>query len=674
MSRLLGRLTPKVQTVRMEGGKPTALDPPTTAEYLASRVDLNFAGVMLFNLGRSVRYHRLGWGVVLAVAALWVWLGSLVQVVIVLVALTGLAGVLLWGSASRYGGRPGLRRSLLALSRKRSVNRTWGQVCALAGLTGVGGDPVPISEVRTTPTGVRFTAYPGRVGLSASSVATKATAVTSMHFASQTRVTRGRSPLTWWERLLGARPILTDAVCDVQIDWGNPLERVWRLEDLPPSPAGRVVVGLDEDGKPVTLSLLHSILVGGVTGSGKSNLIWAMLAALEAAGVPFRLFVLDPAEGMELSYLDPRNGGIAAEYEDNPQRAKALVKKFRQALAEQGRRLRSAGERKLTDFTDGNPFLVLVMDEALLADLDMSADGELVQTVVAARKYGGAVWAATQVGTVDAIARLGTTITQKVGFALPTREQTDAVLGERAYANGALCPSLVVTQAGEEDYELRDDQRGVGFTAKGQGRFVMFRSVLVTDDEARLIGRGEVPEALWEAIRTQEGLPAGGDGAVAPVRFGSAGTRRRWLYRARGRWVDESTGEVERDAFIYGGQTRQLPTERWAQHDRDKDWAAGVRVWYQEEVPVQGLSEDEAQAKLDAAERAMIQGEPFVFDPEDPHPGQVWGEEPKANELLRNRDLAPAATRPVPPVRGGGRSSGVARPARQRRGPRGGGR
>jgi hypothetical protein len=43
-----------------------------------------------------------------------------------------------------------------------------------------------------------------------------------------------------------------------------------------------------------------SLLVGGASESGKSNLVWYILSALNELQVPYRLWVIDPAGGVEL--------------------------------------------------------------------------------------------------------------------------------------------------------------------------------------------------------------------------------------------------------------------------------------------------------------------------------------------------------------------------------------
>ena len=154
------------------------------------------------------------------------------------------------------------------------------------------------------------------------------------------------------------------------------LQEMVALGDLPIAPGGTGlpgVVGSDARG-PVLLDLVaqgpHAV-IGGTTGSGKSELLVSWVLAMAAASPPERLTVLlvDFKGGSAFSALErlPHAVGIITDLDET--RAARALASLRAELRHRERVLADANARGVDD-VDGLPRLVIVVDEfaAMLAD------------------------------------------------------------------------------------------------------------------------------------------------------------------------------------------------------------------------------------------------------------------------------------------------------------------
>jgi S-DNA-T family DNA segregation ATPase FtsK/SpoIIIE len=166
-----------------------------------------------------------------------------------------------------------------------------------------------------------------------------------------------------------ARVVVTRAGSDVLLTvlLRDPLDSPTALPPSWVAPV-TVVVGVREDGRPWTLDLraVPHWLVVGATGSGKSNLLNALVVALAAE--PVALVGLDFKGGLELAPFAPRLSALATDR----RAALELLTDLVRVLAIRQRLLREAGVRSVWDLDEGvRPVpVVLVVDEIAEVFLD----------------------------------------------------------------------------------------------------------------------------------------------------------------------------------------------------------------------------------------------------------------------------------------------------------------
>jgi Helicase HerA, central domain len=459
--------------------------------------------------------------------------------------------------------------------RRRRVRARWLDVCEDVGLTSRRGNrPCPRGTVTITATGVRVIAYPGRIGKTYADVLKMADALAASFGARDVRVSKGRTQ-TRLDRFHKRQGHSSPAIAVVDIDWSDVFSKTLSLTDLPGSPVGRCVIGLGEDNEPVTIGLDTSLLIGGVTGSGKSNLVWTILAKLLIDGIHFRVSVIDPAGGVELSALDPAYGGIAhvtpehdEEYEDGKgnvktrhikefvhyiegsENAELLIKKMKDRMRARLASMKAKGVRKHVA-TEEEPMEVLLIDEfLLLASVKKAGDSDLGQLIAVGRKAGFIVICITQVAQVDVMERLRDLFRQRICLQMKNRESVEAVLGDDALNDGAMANKI-------------GENPGVGYVyVNEQQGYRKFKAPYVTDEEVKMIGAGIVPDYLVEKQNLSEVLD--GDEITA-------------LYRWYGlEWNKDRTVVINHDRLLYGGITNDL-MRRTSQHEDGKPHWEDIR-------------------------------------------------------------------------------------------------
>ncbi len=213
----------------------------------------------------------------------------------------------------------------------------------------------------------------------------------------------------------------------------------------------RIPYGISETGEHVSLSPFFSTLIVGMTGSGKSSLVWSALKGLLLNGVPFALTVIDPKSGMEFRSLKDHSSFAYTEVEFT----KLLTKTFKSMVARE-RWLASQGLQKLEEVTLQNPLHILIIDE-LLEVINKDTEPILRSILTRGRASGFVVMGLSQASVKEVLGQIREYFPQRIALATKTNQTTDAALGPGATSLGALAHKIKIP--GEEGigYEMNDN-------------------------------------------------------------------------------------------------------------------------------------------------------------------------------------------------------------------------
>lgn len=186
------------------------------------------------------------------------------------------------------------------------------------------------------------------------------------------------------------------------------------------------------------VSLNKSLLIGGESESGKSTLVWHMLSQLNAFQIPYRLWVIDPAGGVELN--DLQHSKFTRAYVDSAKDSQQLIEDFRDSMYERLKWMKLSSIRT-HNITQERPLEILINDELLLTKraIKDGVDSPFGEVLAAGRKARYIVWALSQIGQKEAIGPIRDLFTQRACLRTRTQETTDAVLGSGATSDGAKC-------------------------------------------------------------------------------------------------------------------------------------------------------------------------------------------------------------------------------------------
>jgi len=234
-------------------------------------------------------------------------------------------------------------------------------------------------------------------------------------------------------------------------------------------------IHLDPTDDAPTINLTTSILIGGASESGKSNLTWYILSKLNEYQIPYRLWVIDPAGGVELADLE--HSALTQQYVDRIGDIPAIVDKFRQSMDKRLEAMKKRGERRHFP-TRTEPLEILIIDELILCKSQLKggdADSPLGEILASGRKGLHIVLGETQLGDKLVIGQIRDLFPQRICLRTRSSDNTDTVLGSGATVDGAMCHRI--TQKGE----------GYVFTDQS-GVFERFHAPLVADTKA--VARG----------------------------------------------------------------------------------------------------------------------------------------------------------------------------------------
>lgn len=369
-------------------------------------------------------------------------------------------------------------------------------------------------------------------------------------------------PMALLARELGVRSATIEpirgksALARLTFYWASRLDGAVPLGELPPPRAGWAMFGLGEDDHGIGLRLDVSTLFVGESRSGKSTTMWALIAStLEQQTLPgghaVQWWVIDQSE-TEFASLQPLAAG---RYVKGQNQAKGMLDALQAECRRRAKTLEAAGKRKWAPGDPDMPRIILVIDEMLQLinkrlnpKMGQACEGLLMYVLTQAAKYGVVAWAGTQAGQVATVSYLRDFFQQRVALSTASRAMTDCSLGEGAHAGGADCHNLVVPRDAGTGWARHDDRSG----------YRKFRSCMVENDEAELLGTGQLPDSVRRARGNRSRL------AEYPG----------WVYVL---WSEpDSRGQRE---CLYVGKTREaVARNRW----RDHLWGSDMQEWADE--------------------------------------------------------------------------------------------
>jgi hypothetical protein len=318
------------------------------------------------------------------------------------------------------------------------LRKGWGKATSAANLTVDGsGRKVltpKLSEISiASEDGQQVTALVdmSTVGKTARDLSSRIETVTASLHAYQTVVERV-SPAHARITVMFSRPSspsLSSSISHSNAD--SPDNPIIDLEALP--------IYLDQTDQQAAISMTTSLLIGGASESGKSNLVWYILSALNELQVPYRLWVIDPAGGVELSDLE--TSPLTRQYVDRVKDISRIVTAFRASMDTRLSAMKSRRVRRHFP-TVAEPVEIMLIDELLLCKKELQggdADSPLGEVLASGRKALHIVIGCSQLGQVDVMGRIRDLFPQRICLRTRNQEMTDAVLGTSATSDGANC-------------------------------------------------------------------------------------------------------------------------------------------------------------------------------------------------------------------------------------------
>lgn len=480
-------------------------------------------------------------------------------------AAAGAAAWLAWKPKASSVGRA----SLEDVKAKATLRKQWPLACKSAKLTSpeTGAEP-RLTQVAARPGTVTAMLRCGEVGVPVFDVQKQAARLADV---------------------IGCREVVVTpegpGVASLAFHWRDPIGRVLPLADLPLAPDASLAYGVRQDGSVAAIRATQSVLIGGLTRHGKSNLVWSLLADALRQGMHVDLYVSDPKGGVELDQLEAavgREDGLlrVRQYAKTPAETVKMLEAAEKAMHARQYWMKQNGTRKITPDAV-NPLVVCILDETLpLTDLlKKGTDSALGRIAYTGSAAAYVVWANTQVAQVDSIGRFRDLIPQRVCFATNSREVTDAVLGNGAESLGAECSKIT--------------EPGVGFShSEGDKRHKRFRAAFVSDAETRLIAEGRLPAKVVNAAR--EAYDRREESTASKSRKDRRTALYRWFY-------EDGNPEFEAGTLGYVGISYDV-LKREAEH------SAALREFMEGNVRREVVWFD-SRPEAEAAERLAIETE-----------------------------------------------------------------
>lgn len=468
------------------------------------------------------------------------FLGALIRAGIYLLCFLVLFSLFLYGQVyARYTYAPTFKRLSWAIYRWWVVRNRWKSACHNAGFRRL----PKLKKIRFSPNGVIAKTNCGKKGITPNDFKAGADEIVGTLGGHELKV-ESDSP----------------ARATLHMIWGDPTSRILLpgdLEGMQPFDQNSVVFALDPDHMGVEISYTTSILICGLSESGKSNALWSILNGMNNAGLRITLRVIDPAGGVELQELE--DSPMTVEYVDTVPGADNLIARANTAMDE---RLAEMKRRSISVW-DEDDVDVLVVDELLLLNRydEHSLFGKRLSS---GRKAKHIVIALSQLSQKDALGVVRDLFPQRMCHATKSEQMTNTALGEGAHKDGAKCT------------EINQATPGVGYIWDRQTRsYTRFRTPLIDKADRRAIANGEVIRsksgAVYEKARRMSPLQLRRtaryklftwEGRLGYTGIGWAPDRR--INQHREKWwfdqIDENLTEIE----WYDNRKQAKEAETWS--------------------------------------------------------------------------------------------------------------
>lgn len=354
-------------------------------------------------------------------------------------------------------------------------------------------------------------------------------------------IRRGEDPANTIIGQLATAVGAASGVSEIRVFYVDSMGRLMRLRELPVAPKGKIAFGRHADGSPAYVDAGLSTFIAGMTGSGKSNVLWTMLASYRRAGIPVRLYVSDPKGGMELRRLGRQLGKgtpmfSVHQYAKTPAATAAMIKSMHGGMV---KRQEVYGDNDLRSHvpTVEDPLCILICDEFLTLTKEVKADSDtdFGRLLFQGRSVGYITIALAQDPTKQTAGDLRDMFPQRIALKLPGPHAAVPALGVAAPCHLLEGPGL--------GYMIRD----------GDMEASKFRVPLVMEPEVGKIALGELLDMPGDEV--------GGEPTT--------------LYRLYGTLPVEEYPEFEgAPTLLYVGITKGETPEDFArresQHDAEK--------------------------------------------------------------------------------------------------------
>jgi energy-coupling factor transporter ATP-binding protein EcfA2 len=460
----------------------------------------------------------------------WSQLGFTVGLLMTGICWGGLTTWLLWKRTRAGGSRISFSDIREEKAHRAVLARKWGPACARFGLTapGHGGDAPKLRKLSVLPGG----------SISAE-VVTADAVVPEAEFLKHSR--DFASVFQCHDVIM---TVLDPGRIRVTFHWRDAMGRILPLAELPIAPRGRIAYGRQANGKTASIRMDESLLIGGITGSGKSSVVQALLADLLRQQVPTWLYISD-TKGREFreyaKHVGEVNGNVTVKaYTDDEAASEQMVK---DVLKNMETRARNTAGRDWTPSAE-SPYVVFIADEYmdLIESIKAGSKSPLTKYVRKGRAVGYVAWLGTQSGLKSSTGDVRDFIPQRIAMAVRSREATEAILGGESVNNGA------------KSHMIRS-QPGVGYAFdEADVEAQRIRAAYVNDEELALIAAGTPPPAMVGGYREQLGEVVGQhalyrwfdtDGKLLYVGITNDMARRTTEHQDKPWWPEVASSQVE---------------------------------------------------------------------------------------------------------------------------------